>query len=112
MNIAGLLQRLGVWALGMLRGLGHSAFFLVDLIRSLPAGSFDSELCLALGQHAVHAGMSGRTGMVLGTWRGRFTHVPLALTTDTARQLDPDGVTWQRVLESTGQPASLHRGAP
>jgi 6-phosphofructokinase 1 len=82
------------------------------LIRSLPAGSFDSELCLALGQHAVHAGMSGRTGMVLGTWRGRFTHVPLALTTDTARQLDPDGVTWQRVLESTGQPASLHRGAP
>ena len=81
------------------------------LIRSLPAGSFDSELCLALGQHAVHAGMSGRTGMVLGTWRGRFTHVPLAMTTDTARQLDPAGVTWQRVLESTGQPVSIHRSA-
>jgi len=25
-----------VWALGLLRGLGHSAFFLVDLLRSLP----------------------------------------------------------------------------
>jgi hypothetical protein len=25
-----------VWALGLLRGLGHSAFFLGDLVRSLP----------------------------------------------------------------------------
>jgi phospholipid/cholesterol/gamma-HCH transport system permease protein len=36
-NASGLLQRLGAWALGMLRGLGHSAFFLVDLLRSLPS---------------------------------------------------------------------------
>jgi len=35
-NAAGLLRRLGVWALGLLRGLGHSAFFFVDLVRSLP----------------------------------------------------------------------------
>jgi phospholipid/cholesterol/gamma-HCH transport system permease protein len=34
-NAAELLRRLGVWALGLLRGLGHSAFFLVDLVRSL-----------------------------------------------------------------------------
>ncbi len=37
MKVGELLPRLGVWALGMLRGLGHSAFFLVDLIRSLPS---------------------------------------------------------------------------
>ena len=37
-------------------------------IRSLPAGSVDSEYCLILGQHAVHAGMSRRTNMVIGFW--------------------------------------------
>ena len=81
------------------------------LIRSLPANSFDSALCLALAQHAVHAGMAGRTNMLVGTWRGRYTHVPLALATETARVLDPSGVLWQRVLEATGQPARMTAAA-
>ena len=80
------------------------------LIRSLPANSFDSTLCLALAQHAVHAGMAGRTNMLVGTWRGRYTYVPLALATKTSRSLDPRGVLWQRVLEATGQPARMTRG--
>lgn len=37
MNAGELLARLGVWALGRLRGLGHSAAFLVELVGSLPA---------------------------------------------------------------------------
>jgi len=77
------------------------------LIRSLPANSFDSALCLALAQHAVHAGMAGRTNMLVGTWHGRYTYVPLALATETTRSLDPRGVLWQRVLEATGQPARM-----
>ena len=77
------------------------------LIRSLPANSFDSALCLALAQHAVHAAMSGRTNMLVGTWHGRFTYVPLALATTKTRSLDPSGVMWQRVLEATGQPAQM-----
>ena len=77
------------------------------LIRSLPANSFDSALCLALGQHAVHAAMTGRTNMLVGTWHGRYTHVPLALATEATRSLDPRGVMWQRVLEATWQPASM-----
>jgi len=32
-----ILPRLGVWALGMLRGLGRHAFFFVDLMKVLPA---------------------------------------------------------------------------
>jgi 6-phosphofructokinase 1 len=35
-------------------------------IRSQPANSLDSEFCLMLGQHAVHAGLAGRTNMMVG----------------------------------------------
>ena len=38
MNADRTARRLGVWALGLLRSLGHSAFFLVELVRSLPSG--------------------------------------------------------------------------
>jgi 6-phosphofructokinase 1 len=76
-------------------------------IRSLPAGSVDSEYCLILGQHAVHAGMSGRTNMAVGYWNQNFTHVPIPLAVDERKQVDPDGEIWQRVLEATGQPASM-----
>ncbi len=37
MNPVDLLARLGVWALGMLRGLGRHAFFFVELVKALPA---------------------------------------------------------------------------
>lgn len=77
------------------------------LIRSLPANSYDSALCLALGQNAVHAGMAGRTDMLVGTWNNRFTHVPLPLATQRRRQIDPQGQVWQRVLAATGQPRSM-----
>ena len=82
------------------------------IIRSLPANSIDSEYCLLLGQHAVHAGMSGRTGMMVGYWNQRFTHVPLRLATGQRKQIRPDGKVWQRVLGATGQPRSMARSAP
>lgn len=75
-------------------------------IRSLPANSLDAELCLVLGQHAVHAGMAGRTSLMVGYWNQRFTHVPIGLVTEGEARLDPSGEVWQRVLEATGQPDS------
>lgn len=73
------------------------------MIRSLPASSFDAQLCLVLGQHAVHAAMAGKTSVLVGIWNERFTHVPIPLAIARCKQLDPDGETWQRVLEMTGQ---------
>ncbi len=73
-------------------------------IRGVPANAFDSELCLALGQHAVHAGMSGRTNMMVGFWNQCFAHVPIALATQRRKHIDPRGTLWQRVMETTGQP--------
>lgn len=76
-------------------------------IRSLPANSVDAEFCLVLGQHAVHAGLTGRTNMAVGYWNRHFTHIPLSLVVSESRRLNPNGEVWQRVLESTGQPAGM-----
>lgn len=77
------------------------------IIRSLPANALDSEFCLMLGQHAVHAGMAGRTDVLIGYWNQRFTHLPIALAVDQRKQLMPHGEVWQSVLEATGQPAAM-----
>ena len=73
------------------------------MIRSLPADSNDSAFCVLLGQNAVHAGMSGRTNMVIGYWNQYFVHVPIALTVSQRKKIDPEGHLWQTVLETTGQ---------
>jgi 6-phosphofructokinase 1 len=76
-------------------------------IRSVPATPHDSAFCLLLGQNAVHAGMSGRTGMVVGFWHHQFTHVPIALAVSERRKVDPGGTLWSSVLASTGQPKDM-----
>jgi len=73
-------------------------------IRSLPANVMDSEFCLTLAQHAAHAGMAGRTDMVLAFWNQRFTHVPIGVAVAARKQIDPDGELWRAVLQATGQP--------
>ena len=76
-------------------------------IRSQPANSNDSAYCLVLGQHAVHAGMAGRTNMLVGYWNHSYTHMPISLATESRKQLDPRGEEWQYLLQMTGQPASM-----
>ena len=76
-------------------------------IRSVPAGAHDSAFCLLLGHAAVHAGMSGRTNMVVSFWNHQFTHVPISLAVSHRRKIDPQGPLWSSVLASTGQPPDL-----
>lgn len=73
-------------------------------IRSVPTNPHDSAFCLLLGHSAVHAGMSGRTNMVVSFWNHQFTHVPISLATSRRKKIDPEGVLWNSVLASTGQP--------
>lgn len=77
------------------------------IVRSMPANSMDAAYGLMLGQHAVHAGMAGRTNLVVGYWNQCFTHVPIRVAVSKRKELDPHGTLWQRVLEATGQPATL-----
>ena len=74
------------------------------IIRSVPAIPHDSAFCLLLGHNAVHAGMSGRTNMVVGFWNHQFTHVPISLAASQRKRIDPEGTLWNSVLASTGQP--------
>jgi 6-phosphofructokinase 1 len=73
------------------------------MIRSLPTDSNDAAFCVLLGQNAVHAGISGRTDMVIGYWNQYFVHIPIELTTLKRKKVDPNGHLWQTVLETTGQ---------
>ncbi|MBN1973772.1 MAG: ATP-dependent 6-phosphofructokinase [Sedimentisphaerales bacterium] len=73
------------------------------MIRSLPADSNDSAFCVMLGQNAAHAGMSGRTNMVVGYCNQHFVHLPIDLTIKERKKIDPNGHLWQTVIETTGQ---------
>ncbi|MHC1741567.1 MAG: ATP-dependent 6-phosphofructokinase [Syntrophobacteraceae bacterium] len=76
-------------------------------IRSVPANAHDSAFCLLLGHNAVHAGISGRTGMLVGDWGGEFIHLPIPLAVSRRKKIDPVGRLWSTVLASTGQPATM-----
>lgn len=76
-------------------------------IRSMPANPHDSVFCLLLGYNAVHAGMAGRTNMVVGFWGHQFTHVPIRSAVSQRKQVDPQGTLWSNVISSTGQPVEM-----
>ena len=76
-------------------------------IRSMPANPYDSGFCLLLGHNAVHAGMAGRTNMVVGYWKSEFTHLPIRAAVSERKKIDPNGWLWNSVLASTGQPREM-----
>jgi len=77
------------------------------IIRSVPANPRDAAFCLLLGQSAVHAGMAGRTNMVVGFWNHRFTHVPITLAASRRKKIDPEGALWSAIVAATGQPRDM-----
>ena len=74
------------------------------MIRSVPANANDSIFCDILARHAVHAGMAGKTGLVIGRWHNVFIHAPLVLATSKKKTINPDSELWLAVTETTGQP--------
>jgi len=77
-------------------------------IRSMPANARDSAFCLLLGHNAAHAGMAGRTNMVVGFWKNEFTHLPIPAAVSQRKKIDPHGRLWSSVIESTGQPRDMN----
>lgn len=78
------------------------------MIRSTAADAHDSAFCQLLGHNAVHAGMSGRTNMLVGNWQSQFTHVPISVAVSERKRIDVEGRLWSDVLASTGQLRRLY----
>jgi 6-phosphofructokinase 1 len=77
------------------------------IIRSAPAIPSDSIYCAILGQNAVHAAMAGKTGMIIGSWNDRYTHVPIEAVIKERKTIDPDSMFWLHVVANTGQPLKM-----
>ena len=75
------------------------------MIRSLPASANDRVFCNFLGRNAVHAGMAGKTSMLIGHWNNQFVHVPMKLIAGKRKNVEPKGSLWRSALEATGQGA-------
>jgi len=73
------------------------------MIRSLPANPNDHVYCGFLGRDAVHAGIAGKTNMIIGHWNNFFVNVPIPMTAGKRKRVNPRGKIWQTVLEATGQ---------
>jgi 6-phosphofructokinase 1 len=74
------------------------------IIRSSLAIPSDSIYCNQLAQHAVHAGMAGKTNAIVGVWANRFIYVPIEMAVKNRKFVDPESMFWLNLLESTGQP--------
>jgi 6-phosphofructokinase 1 len=73
-------------------------------IRSVPANSGDRILSDQMARMAVHAGMAGKTDVLIGYWQNELVHVPICTAIARKRQIDTKSDLWTAVMRSTGQP--------
>ncbi len=73
------------------------------MIRSLPANANDNVFCSFLGRDAVHAGMAGKTKLLVGRWNNHFVHIPMSASAGKRKKIDARGKLWLGVLGATGQ---------
>jgi 6-phosphofructokinase 1 len=74
------------------------------IIRSLPANSNDHIYSGFLAQNAVHAGITGRTAMLVSCWHNSYIHIPIKAVVNKSKIIEPNSALWFSVLETTGQP--------
>ncbi|UCG09517.1 MAG: ATP-dependent 6-phosphofructokinase [Desulfobacterales bacterium] len=73
------------------------------MIRSLPANANDRVFCNFLGRNAVHAGMAGKTNVLIGHWNNHFVNLPMKTVAGKRKKIEPQGMLWRSALEATGQ---------
>lgn len=72
-------------------------------IRSVAANANDHVLCGFLGRGAAHAGMAGKTKMLVGLCNNHLVHISMEATAGRRKQVYLHGDKWMGVLETTGQ---------
>ena len=73
------------------------------MVRSIPAQGTDAIFCFQLAEAAVHAGMAGKTDMVVGSMNNAFSHVPIEYAVNERKKINPNGALWHAVLGITRQ---------
>ncbi|MCQ2100900.1 MAG: ATP-dependent 6-phosphofructokinase [Fibrobacter sp.] len=73
------------------------------MVRSTPAKGTDAIFCFQLAEAAVHAGMAGKTDMVVGSMNNVFSHVPIEYAVSERKKINPNGTLWHAVLGMTRQ---------
>ena len=61
------------------------------MVRSIPAKGTDAIFCFQLAESAVHAGMAGKTDMVVGSMNEQFSHVPIEYAVNERKKINPNG---------------------
>lgn len=86
--------------------LSHSVKYIEPsyLIRSTAPNANDQLYCDACARSAVHAAMTGKSGMLIGNRHRHLVHVPMNALTGKERKVRSDGDLWFSVRENTGQP--------
>ena len=74
------------------------------VIRSVPANVYDRFLCDQMARHAVHAGMAGKTSVMIGSASDHIVNVPIPAVVSRTKGMEVSGDLWRAVLESTAQP--------
>jgi 6-phosphofructokinase 1 len=74
------------------------------MIRSAPAAPSDSIYCERLGNAAAHAGMAGKTKVIIGLVNNEFVHLPMKVVVSHRSHVDPEGSLWRDTLDATHQP--------
>ena len=68
------------------------------MVRSIPAKGTDAIFCFQLAEAAVHAGMAGKTDMVVGSMNNAFSHVPIEYAVSERKKINPT-ISLERVRE-------------
>ncbi len=81
------------------------------MVRGVPASSQDSYFCLRLAHNAVHGAMAGLTEFVVARRNNQYVYLPMKLICSGRRYVDTASELWTSVLEATGQPSDMTKGA-
>ncbi len=73
-------------------------------IRSVPPNANDRILTDRMARNAVHAGMAGKTDVMVGSWNQSTIWVPISAAVAQHKRMDLDDDLWSAVLATTGQP--------
>ena len=57
-----------------------------------------------MARAAVHAGMAGKTDVMMGYWNQEIVHVPILASISERKRMSLESDMWNAVLATTGQP--------